>query len=165
MWHGPDGLQVGRVRTCWLVYEPSNPGIVRATSGTVGLAMTSTDAEDVVKKIKLYMVANGVASLQGRQDTPFVFFFRGTEILDYSKLDWLVVHRRLRTFEVGIRTSVHLWYHDVDALKTTVKNLVTETKNVGEALMPGGTAAEVDVEAGWPLENGVNCCRFLVDKV
>ncbi|OAL00182.1 hypothetical protein IQ06DRAFT_222821 [Phaeosphaeriaceae sp. SRC1lsM3a] len=166
-WHSPRGLQVHYVPPRLSGWPSERPRIVRTSSVEVGLAnvmTTATDAEDAVQTIKMYMIAYG-ARVFKMDRGPGGRYAQGTQIFDFSKLDRLAVHRKLRAFEVHIRTPINLRYHDVEALKTTVKNVITELKNVGDALIPGGTAAEVDIDAGWPIESGVNCCQFRVDKV
>lgn len=166
-WHSPRGLQVHYVPPRLSGWPSERPRIVRTSSVEVGLAnvmTTATDAEDAVQTIKMYVIAYG-ARVFKMDRGPGGRYAQGTQIFDFSKLDRLAVHRKLRAFEVHIRTPINLRYHDVEALKTTVKNVITELKNVGDALIPGGTAAEVDIDAGWPIESGVNCCQFRVDKV
>lgn len=127
----------------------------------VNVMTTSTDREAAVQKIKLYIEAGRAEGFHSTKRA----YRHGIQVFDYSKLDRLAVHGRLRALEVEMRVVKQSPFHDVERLKTTVENLVAELKNVGRALVPGGTATEVDTEVGWPLGNGVKCFQFRVDRV
>lgn len=164
-WHGPSALQYPKIVPRLMWQDFAEEEIVTPTvmnMGLVNVVTTSTDSEDAVRKIKLYIVGGRAEVFRfGRRTAEYR---HAIQLFDYSKLDRLAVHRKLKALEVEIRVPKHSPFNDVERLKPTVENLVAELENVGKALVPGGTAAEVDTEVSWPAEDGVNCFQFRWDK-
>ena len=83
-------------------------------------------------------------------------------MFDFSELDRLAVHRRLKTFEVEVQVFKDGIIQNCANLDQAMANLVTELKVVGKALLPEGKCVQTESEPGWPLVSGVKCIGLVV---
>jgi hypothetical protein len=97
----------------------------------VNLMTNSAESYNTVQKITINidLTYAGIDNWRAVQD-------HGKVMFDFSKLDRLTVHRRIRTLEVKI-----VYPKDPeDSVKGDVENLMDELDNIGKALVPGHAA-------------------------
>jgi hypothetical protein len=127
----------------------------------VNIMTTSTDAHITVRKIIVDLRIDD-RRLKSSMDCWRHYF--ANIMFDFSRFDRLAVHRRLQTFEVTVQILKDGSLPGVEHLDTMVANLMTELEIVGKALMPSGVPIQTHLAPGWPLDRGVKCFKFTVNK-